>query len=113
MEWNAAEGEVWRHPDPDDHDLAGARGSGGADREPAGARIQQDLQRVRDSEVRAAPAGGGVGVRLRRSGGGAARVPGAGVGRGGRHAGGRVRQGGQGGPGVPRSVLASHCSVRS
>jgi hypothetical protein len=29
------------------------------------------------------------------------------VGRGRRHAGGRLRQGGQGGPGVPRSLIVS------
>lgn len=102
---HAAEGEVRRHPDPDDHDFAGARGSGGAYGEPAVARVREDLQRVGNAEVRAASPGGGAGMRLRRGGGGAASVPGAGVGRGGRHAGGRVRQGGQGGPGVRRPVL--------
>jgi hypothetical protein len=98
----AAEGSVRRHPDPDDHDAAGARGGGGA---AGGVRVRryEDLQRVGHAEVRAAAARGGAGGRVRRLGG----VPGAGVGRGGRHAGGRVRRRGQGGPGLRRPLLAS------
>jgi hypothetical protein len=103
----AAQGSVRRHPDPDDHDTAGARGGRGA---AGGVRVgrYEDLQRVGHAEVRAAAARGGAGRRLRRLGGGAGGgVPGAGVGRGGRHAGGRVRRRGQGGPGLRRPLLAS------